>query len=128
MQPLQVAVVWGKSTYFPELFHHHRAGRERIFVTAHGKKMVDRRYENVAMVHGWRARTPSLRRIVDSQAKTLERLGNRISELELQLAKALNNSSNSSKSPSSDIVKPPKKQVDRRKKAKRDGPTLPRGS
>ena len=45
----------------------------------------------------------------------------RITELELQLAKALKNSSNSSKSPSSDIVKPPKKQAKRRKKAKRGG-------
>jgi len=39
----------------------------------------------------------------------------------LQLAKALKNSSNSSKSPSSDIVKPAKKQADRRRKAKRGG-------
>jgi len=45
----------------------------------------------------------------------------RIAELELQLAKALKNSSNSSKSPSSDIVKPPKKKADRRKKVKRGG-------
>ena len=45
----------------------------------------------------------------------------RITELELQLAKALKNSSNSSKSPSSDIVQPPKKQAKRRKKAKRGG-------
>jgi len=57
-----------------------------------------------------------LRRIVDAQAKTIERLEKRIADLELQLAKALKNSSNSSKSPSSDIVKPPPK-ADRRKKA-----------
>jgi len=69
-----------------------------------------------------------LRRIVDAQAKTIERLENRIADLldrvsglELQLAKALKNSSNSSLSPSSDIVKPPKKQAKRRKKAKRGG-------
>ena len=62
-----------------------------------------------------------LRRIVDAQAKTIERLEKRISELELNLAKALKNSSNSSKSPFSDIVKPPPKKADRRKKAKRGG-------
>lgn len=55
-----------------------------------------------------------LRRIVDEQAK-------RIAELELKLAKALKNSSNSSKSPSSDIVKRAAKNTDRRKKAKRGG-------
>ena len=48
-----------------------------------------------------------LRRIVDSQAKQIYVLTKRIVELELKLAKALKNSSNSSKSPSSDIVKPP---------------------
>jgi transposase len=53
--------------------------------------------------------------------KTNAALLQRIAELELQLAKALKNSSNSSKSPSSDIVKPPKKQAKRRKKAKRGG-------
>ena len=52
---------------------------------------------------------------------TNAKLLQRISELELQLANALKNSSNSSKSPSSDIVKPPKKQANRRKKAKRVG-------
>ena len=62
-----------------------------------------------------------LRRLVDQQAKQIAALLARVSELELQLAKALKNSSNSSKSPSSDIVKPPKKQADRRKKAKRGG-------
>ena len=56
-----------------------------------------------------------LRQIVAEQAK-------RIAELELQLAKALKNSSNSLKSPSSDIVKPPGKKTDRRKKSKRGGP------
>ena len=53
--------------------------------------------------------------------RTNAELLQRISELELQLAKALKNSSNSSKSPSSDIVKPPKKQAKRRKKATRGG-------
>lgn len=51
----------------------------------------------------------------------VQRLTKRIEELELQLAKAQKDSSNSSKSPSSDIVKPPKKKVDRRKKVKRGG-------
>ena len=51
----------------------------------------------------------------------VEKLTKRIEELELQLAKAQKDSSNSSKSPSSDIVKPPKKKGDRRKKAKRGG-------
>lgn len=55
-----------------------------------------------------------LRKIVDDQAK-------RIAALELQLAKALKNSSNSSKSPSSDIVKPPGKKTDRRRKSSRGG-------
>ena len=50
--------------------------------------------------------------------RTNAELLQRISELELQLAKALKNSSNSSKS---DIVKPPKKQAKRRKKATRGG-------
>ncbi len=59
--------------------------------------------------------------IIAQQATQIADLLVRVSELELQLAKALKNSSNSSKSPSSDIVKPPKKQVDRRKKAKLGG-------
>jgi transposase len=59
--------------------------------------------------------------IIAAQAKQIDDLTKRIAELELQLAKALKNSSNSSKSPSSDIVKPPKKKADRRKKAKRGG-------
>ena len=42
-------------------------------------------------------------------------------ELELQLAKAQKDSSTSSKAPSSDIVKPPKKNTDRRKKTQRGG-------
>jgi hypothetical protein len=62
-----------------------------------------------------------LRELVVQQAAQLEQQAKRIAELELQLAKALKNSSNSSKSPSSDIVKPPKKQAKRRKKAKRGG-------
>ena len=59
--------------------------------------------------------------IIARQAKQIADLINRVAELELKLAKALKNSSNSSKSPSSDIVKPPPKQADRRKKAKRGG-------
>lgn len=51
----------------------------------------------------------------------VQQLNKRIEELELQLAKAQKDSSNSSKSPSSDIVKPPKKKVDRRRKVKRGG-------
>jgi len=62
-----------------------------------------------------------LRQLVADLRKQIQRQDNRIAELELQLAKALKNSSNSSKSPSSDIVKPPPKQTDRRKKAKRGG-------
>ena len=62
-----------------------------------------------------------LRRLVDRQAKQIAALVDRVSNLELQLAKALKNSSNSSKSPSSDIVKPPKKQAKGRKKSKRGG-------
>jgi len=59
--------------------------------------------------------------IIAELRKTNAELLQRIAKLELQLAKALKNSSNSSKSPSSDIVKPPKKQAKRRKKAKRGG-------
>jgi transposase len=51
----------------------------------------------------------------------VKRLEQKIEELKLQLAKAQKNSSNSSKSPSSDIVKPAKKKADRRKKTKRGG-------
>ncbi len=50
-----------------------------------------------------------LRGIVDAQAKQIDTLTKRITELELKLAKAQKDSSNSSKSPSSDIVKPPSK-------------------
>ena len=60
--------------------------------------------------------------IIADLRRTNAELLQRVAELELQLAKALKNSSNSSKSPSSDIVKPPKKKkVDGRKKAKRGG-------
>ncbi len=62
-----------------------------------------------------------LRRLVEEQSKRLDTQAKRIEALELQLAKAQKDSSNSSKSPSSDIVKPPKKKTDRRKKAKRGG-------
>jgi hypothetical protein len=59
--------------------------------------------------------------IIAELRSTNAKLLQRIAELELQLAKALKNSSNSSKSPSSDIVKPPTKQAKRQKKAKRGG-------
>ena len=65
-----------------------------------------------------------LRRIVDAQAKQIAAQAKRIDELELKLAKALKDSSNSSKSPSSDIVKPPPKKqsaAGKGKKAKRGG-------
>ena len=62
-----------------------------------------------------------LRRTVADQAKQIAELMARVAELELQLAKATKDSSNSSKSPSSDIVKPPAKKTDRRKKTKRGG-------
>ena len=59
--------------------------------------------------------------IIAQQAQQIADLLDRVSDLELQLAKALKNSSNSSKSPSSDIVKPSVKKTDRRKKTKRGG-------
>jgi uncharacterized coiled-coil protein SlyX len=72
-----------------------------------------------------------LRGIVDAQAKQIaaqakriDTLTKRITELELKLAKAQKDSSNSSKSPSSDIVKPPPKKqsaAGKGKKAKRGG-------
>jgi len=62
-----------------------------------------------------------LRAVVDDLKKQNRAQAIRIAELELQLAKALKNSSNSSKSPSSDIVKPPTKKADRCKRSKRGG-------
>lgn len=59
--------------------------------------------------------------IIADLRELAKRLTKRIEELELQLAKAQKDSSNSSKSPSSDIVKPPKKKTDRRKRVKRGG-------
>ncbi len=59
--------------------------------------------------------------IIADLRRLVEKLTKRIEELELQLAKARKDSSNSSKSPLSDIVEPPKKKGDRRKKAKRGG-------
>ena len=50
-----------------------------------------------------------LRALVAEQAAKLEKQAARIADLELQLAKALKNSSTSSKPPSSDIVKPKNK-------------------
>ncbi len=61
--------------------------------------------------------------IIADLRRLVEKLTKRIEELELQLAKAQKDSSNSSKSPSSDIVKPPKEKGDRRKKVKRGGQT-----
>ncbi len=59
--------------------------------------------------------------IIADLRELVEKLTKRIEELELQLARAQKDSSNSSKSPSSDIVKPPKKKTDRRRKVKRGG-------
>ena len=63
-------------------------------------------------------------RIIEEQRLLIEQLHRRIEELELTLAKATKDSSNSSKSPSSDIVKPPKRDAQGkagRKKRKRGG-------
>ena len=68
------------------------------------------------------ARIEELRAIIAKQAAQIERLTQRVAELELELAKAKKDSSTSSKPPSSDIVKPPpKKQPGKRKKRKRGG-------
>ena len=48
-------------------------------------------------------------RIIAEQRVLIEELRREIEKLKLALAKATKDSSNSSKSPSSDIVKPPKK-------------------
>ena len=48
-------------------------------------------------------------RIIEKQRQLIETLRREVEELRLALAKATKDSSNSSKSPSSDIVKPPKK-------------------
>ena len=48
-------------------------------------------------------------RIIEEQRRLIELLRREIEQLKLALAKATKDSSNSSKSPSSDIVKPPKK-------------------
>ncbi len=63
-------------------------------------------------------------RIIEEQRELIELLRREIEELKLALAKATKDSSNSSKSPSSDIVKPPKKDVRgkaSRKRRKRGG-------
>ena len=63
-----------------------------------------------------------LRALVAKQAAQLEKQAARIAELELKLAKALKDSSTSSKSPSSDIAKPkPRKKPGRPKKPRRGG-------
>jgi hypothetical protein len=59
-----------------------------------------------------------LRATIKSQDLAMERMGKRLFQVELKLAKALKDSSNSSKSPSSDIVKPPKKKTTKGKKNK----------
>ena len=62
-----------------------------------------------------------LRELVASLTAQLEVQAKRIGELELEVAKAKKDSSTSSKSPSSDIVKPPKKKTNPRKKSKQGG-------
>ena len=63
-----------------------------------------------------------LRSLVAKQAAQLEKQATRIEELELKLAKALKDSSTSSKPPSSDIAKPkPKKKPGRPKKPRHGG-------
>lgn len=69
---------------------------------------------------------PSTDDLIAELRQTIERLEKRVQELELELARAKKDSSNSSKSPSSDIVKPPAKKrgaVGRRKKSNRGGQT-----
>ncbi|MFH1919095.1 MAG: transposase, partial [Planctomycetota bacterium] len=68
----------------------------------------------------------ALRLTIEQQATTIEGLEKRLRELELALARARKDSSNSSKSPSSDIVKPPARKqsaAGKRKKASRGGQT-----
>ncbi len=63
-------------------------------------------------------------RIIEEQRLLIEELRREIEELKLALAKACKDSSNSSKSPSSDITKPPKRDAQgktSRKKRKRGG-------
>lgn len=65
-----------------------------------------------------------LNQVVDEQQKRIDALCSKVEELELALAKANKNSSNSSMSPSSDIVKPPREKTNRRgrpKKRRRGG-------
>jgi len=65
-----------------------------------------------------------LRLTIEQQAKTIELLQERVRGLELELARAKKDSSNSSKSPSSDIVKPPatkQRGVGKRKRSTRGG-------
>jgi transposase len=64
-------------------------------------------------------RIEQLERVVAEQAAMIEKLVQRVNELERQLAKARKDSSNSSKPPSSDIVKKPKRQGGGRRKGKR---------
>ncbi len=61
-----------------------------------------------------------LERLVAEQAATIEKLVQRVTELERQLAKARKDSSNSSKPPSSDIVKKPKGKGGGRRTGKRN--------
>ena len=62
-----------------------------------------------------------LRALVDRQSLQIDALTSEVNSLKLELAKAKKDSSTSSKSPSSDIVKPPRKKLDRRKKSRRGG-------
>jgi transposase len=60
--------------------------------------------------------------IIEEQRQLIKELRRKIAELELELARLKKDSSNSSKPPSSDIVKPkPKKKPGRRKKTRRGG-------
>jgi len=64
-----------------------------------------------------------LRRLVEKQAKQIDALTQEVQKLKLQLAKATKDSSNSSKSPSSDITKP-KIDNNKGKKGRRKKPKI----
>jgi len=59
-----------------------------------------------------------LQELVERQSRKIDALLAEVKSLKLELAKAKKDSSTSSKSPSSDIVKPPKTNTDRRRKSK----------
>ncbi len=62
-----------------------------------------------------------LRELVERQSCKIDALTVEVESLKLEFAKAKKDSSTSSKSPSSDIVKPSRKKTDRRKKSERGG-------